>query len=113
MTILVLLIAAFFQNVAFTLVSRARNRNVWQFHAIASTMSNGVWFATFHILIVNGMSWRLFIPYSVATTLGSLTGAAVAARIERWLGATSDGHLAPKPMTEMELVRKLASQVKN
>jgi hypothetical protein len=92
-TILILLLAAFCQNIAFTLVSRARNRNVWWYHAIASTLSNGVWFATFHILITNGMSWKLFIPYSIATTLGSLQGAAIAAKIEKRLGATSDSHV--------------------
>jgi hypothetical protein len=92
-TILAVLAAAYAQNIAFSLVSRARNRNVWQYHAVASTLSNGVWFLTFKILVTHGMSWDLFIPYSVATTLGSLTGANLAARIERRLGATSDGHL--------------------
>ena len=92
-TIVLILIAAYGQNIAFSLVSRARNRNVWQYHAIASTLSNGVWFLTFKILITHGMSWELFLPYSVATTLGSLTGATIAGKIEQRLGATSDGHV--------------------
>jgi hypothetical protein len=44
----ILLIA---QNASFTLVSRARNSGSLEFNAIASVLSNGIWFASQFILI--------------------------------------------------------------
>ena len=82
-----LMAIAYGQNISFSLVSRARNRNHMGYHAAASVLSNGVWFATFHYLIVNEMSWILFIPYCIGTVAGSLTGAKMSMRIEKWLGA--------------------------
>jgi len=78
---------AYAQNISFSLVSRARNRNHMGYHAAASVLSNGIWFATFHYLVVNEMSWILFIPYGIATVAGSLTGAKVSMWIEEKIGA--------------------------
>ena len=87
----VLLGLAFVQNVSFTLVSRARNRNNFNFHLIAAIFSNGVWFATFKYLVIDkGMTMSMFIPYTVGTVLGSLSGSVISMFIERILGATSD-----------------------
>lgn len=86
-----LLMLAFIQNISFTLVSRARNRNNFNFHLIAAIFSNGVWFATFKYLVVDkGMTMSMFIPYTVGTVLGSLSGSVVSMFIEKVLGATSD-----------------------
>ena len=82
-----LMAIAYAQNISFSLVSRARNRNHMGYHAAASVLSNGVWFATFHYLVVNEMSWILFIPYCIGTVAGSLTGAKLSMKIESWLGA--------------------------
>ena len=84
-----LMAIAYGQNISFSLVSRARNRNHMGYHAAASVLSNGVWFATFHYLVVNEMSWILFIPYCIGTVAGSLTGSKLSMRIEAWLGATT------------------------
>lgn len=93
MDMLILMLCAFAQNVSFTLVSRARNRtNVW-YHVVAAVLSNAVWFATFRILVTQGMTWVLFVPYTTATVAGSVYGATIAMKTEKWLGATSDGHL--------------------
>jgi hypothetical protein len=87
----ILLSLAFVQNVSFTLVSRARNRNNFNFHLIAAIFSNGVWFATFKYLVIDkGMTVSMFIPYTVGTVLGSLSGSVISMYIEKLLGATSD-----------------------
>ena len=86
---LLLIALAFIQNVSFSLVSRARNRDHVGYHAAASVFSNGVWFATFHLLVTSAMTWVLFIPYLIGTVAGSLFGAKVSMRIEKFLGAST------------------------
>lgn len=83
---LYIMILAYIQNISFSIVSRARNRNNMYYHATASVMSNGIWFLTFRELVVNDMTWLFFIPYTVGTVLGSLTGAKVSMKIETLLG---------------------------
>jgi uncharacterized membrane protein YfcA len=80
---------AYCQNIAFSVASRARNRNSATYHAIAAVFSNAVWFATFRFLVVADMSWDLFVPYTVGTVAGSLTGAAVSSWVEQKIGATT------------------------
>lgn len=84
---------AFAQNVSFSIVSRSRNRDNMTYHLVAAVLSNGVWFLTFRELVQADMTFVLFLPYTIGTVSGSLLGAKVAMVIERWLGATSDGHL--------------------
>jgi len=84
---LTILALAFVQNVAFSLVSRARNRDNMTYHAVASVLSNGLWFATMHYLVVTDLSWYLAVPYIAGTVLGSLFGAKVSMQIERLIGA--------------------------
>jgi len=38
----------------------------------------------------------LFIPYTIGTVAGSVTGVKVSQYIEKWLGAESDSHLKQK-----------------
>lgn len=92
-TILTILFLAYFQNVSFTIVSRSRNRSSFRYHMIASVFSNGIWFLTFRQLILSEMSWLLFVPYTLGTVAGSLSGAKVSMLIEKKIGADSDGHL--------------------
>ena len=82
-------IAAFMQTTSFSLVSRARNRDHMGYHAFASVLSNGLWFATMGILVTSGMHWTLAIPYIIGTVLGSLFGAKLSIRIDKWLGAST------------------------
>lgn len=88
-----LMCLAYAQNIAFTLVSRSRNRSSILYHVVASVFSNGVWFLTFRVLIVNNMDFMLFIPYTIATVSGSVTGQKVSMWIEKKIGATSDEHV--------------------
>jgi hypothetical protein len=91
--VLVILLLAFAQNVSFTIVSRSRNRSSFTYHMIASVFSNGVWFLTFRQLLLAEMSFTLFVPYTLGTVSGSLSGAKLSMWIERKVGAESDSHL--------------------
>ncbi len=84
---------AFAQNVAFSLVSRSRNRNSIRYHIIASVFSNGVWFVTFRQLVTANMDLTLFAPYTCGTVLGSVFGVKVSMWIEKKIGALSDSHI--------------------
>ena len=99
MTIIALLwilLLAFFQNVSFSMVSRARNRNSVPYHLITSVFSNGVWFLTFRELVLADFTPIFFLPYTVGTCAGSLVGAKLSAWIERAIDASADGHLKQK-----------------
>lgn len=84
---------SFVQSVAFSLVSRSRNRSSISYHVVASIASNAVWFLTFRQLVTNNMTFALLLPYTVGTVAGSVFGVKVSMTIERWLGAESDKHL--------------------
>ena len=88
-----IVLLSFAQNIAFSLVSRARNRNNFWYHLIAAVFSNIVWFLTFRVLVTQNMTWSLLVPYTIGTVSGSLFGAQISMKIEKWLGATSDGHM--------------------
>ncbi len=84
---LVILALAYIQNIAFTMVSRARNRdNAW-YHASMSVFSNGIWFLTMRELVVADLSVWLLVPYVTGTVAGSLTGGKVSMWIEKRIGA--------------------------
>lgn len=82
-----ILFISFLQNVAFTMVSRSRNRDNMTYHAICSVLSNGLWFVTMHQLVMADLSYWLALPYVVGTVAGSLFGAKVSMAIERLIGA--------------------------
>ena len=92
-SIITLLPLAFVQSVSFSLVSRSRNRNNITYHIIASIFSNAVWFLTFRELVTSNMNLMLFIPYTIGTVSGSVTGVKVSQWIEKLLHAESDSHL--------------------
>ena len=87
MIYLTTLLLAFVQNIAFTMVSRSRNRDNMTYHAICSVASNGLWFATMHYLVVTQLDWWLAIPYITGTVAGSILGAKVSMKIEGIIGA--------------------------
>src|SRR5258705_443716 len=87
---------AFAQNVSFSIVSRSRNRDNITYHFVAAIFSNGVWFLTFRELITANMTLVLFVPYTLGTVLGSISGQKISMYIESLLGASSDSHLVPK-----------------
>jgi hypothetical protein len=81
------------QNVTFSLVSRARNRNHHAWHAIASVLSNSVWFLTFAFMTKSGWGLELIIPFTAGTTAGSLIGTHIAMKVEVFLNASGEAHL--------------------
>ena len=91
-----ILVLAFIQNISFSIVSRSRTRDNKRYHLIASLFSNSIWFLTFRELIMGDMNYVLFIPYVVGTMIGSTCGMTISMKIEKWLGATADGHINKK-----------------
>ena len=80
--LVMLAVASFFQNMAFTWTSRSRNSGDPSYHRYASWCSNGVWLVT-NVQVLKqvwdvfntGDWWRLVvvgIVYVVATTEGSV-----------------------------------------
>ncbi len=82
--------AALLQTSAFTIVSRARQRNHEQYLEWASVFSNGIWFITLNILVVNSLASYLWIPFLVGSGIGSLWGQAFAMRLEAEISARMD-----------------------
>lgn len=85
-----MLLLAFAQNISFSIISRARNRNSHNYHLLAAVCSNGVWFLTFQHLVLNQMSVSMVLPFITGTTLGSLLGAYISREIEQILGLSAD-----------------------
>ena len=80
----------YIQNIAFSMVSRARNRDNQMYHASMAVLSNGIWFLTMRELVVADLTLWLLIPYVIGTVAGSLTGSNVSMKIERAIGAKAD-----------------------
>ena len=85
--IISILLLAFAQNVAFSMVSRSRNRDNMTYHAICSVFSNGLWFVTISQLNTADFTLVLAVPYIVGTVAGSIFGAKVSMKIEKMIGA--------------------------
>lgn len=90
---LLILVLSFFQNVSFSMVSRARNRSSTTYHLLTSIVSNTVWFLCFRELVTGGFDAAMLAPYIIGTCAGSLVGAKISMRIEALLDASADGHL--------------------
>jgi len=84
------LISALAMTSAATVVSRARQRGHMKYLEWASVFSNGIWFITLHILVVNRLPPHFFVPYIVGTAIGSLWGQAFSMWVEPRIGATMD-----------------------
>lgn len=108
-----ILFLAFAQNVSFSIVSRSRNRSSLKYHLIASIFSNSIWYLTFRELVTRDMTFLLFIPYTIGTVAGSLSGVKVSMWIEKWLGADSDSHLKKHVGPKLEdRIKALEEQLK-
>lgn len=90
MTYITILALAFVQNVAFTMVSRSRNRSNMTYHATCSIFSNGLWFLTMRELVLADLTYWLILPYIVGTVCGSVFGAKASMKIEKAIGALAD-----------------------
>ena len=86
---LLIMALAFIQNVAFSMVSRSRNRDNMTYHAVCSVFSNGIWFLTMHQLVVASLAYWLIAPYIIGTVAGSIFGAKTSMKIETLIGAST------------------------
>lgn len=82
--------AAVLQASAFTVVSRARQRNHELYIEWSSVFSNGIWFMTLNLLVVNEMASYLIVPYVVGMGIGSLWGQNIAIHLEAEIGASME-----------------------
>lgn len=80
------------QNIAFTILSRSRNRDNISYHAMASVVANTLYFLIFKQLMLSDMGILLLIAYITGTTIGSITGAKFSMWFETIIGATADGN---------------------
>lgn len=78
------------QQVAFSLVSRSRNRSNMNYHIIASVFSNSIWFLTFRQLQIKNWTPELYVPYAAGGAIGSVTGVVASMAIEKKLHVTSE-----------------------
>jgi len=78
------------QQIAFSLVSRSRNRINMTYHVLASCFSNSIWFLTFRELQVKQWTPDLYIPYAAGAAIGSVTGVVSSMAIEKKLHVTSE-----------------------
>lgn len=83
----------FLQNTSFSMVSRSRNRDNMDYHAIASLFSNTLWLLVIQRLFQEDFSGVLLAPYALGTISGSVFGSKISMQIEKMLGASADGHL--------------------
>ena len=67
-----------------------------RYHILAASASNTIWFLTFRQLILEDMSYAFLLPYMIGTVAGSVFGVKISMKIEKWLGATADGHVTSK-----------------
>lgn len=88
--LLILAVLSGSQQLVFSMVSRARQRNNVLYHTISSIFSNAVWFLTFRQLQVEKWTPELYIPYALGGTAGSVTGVGVSMGIEKALHIESD-----------------------
>jgi len=82
--------AAMLQASAFTVVSRARQRNHELYIEWSSVFSNGIWFMTLNLLVVNELASYLVVPYIVGMGIGSLWGQNFAIHLEAEIGASME-----------------------
>ncbi len=78
---------AFAQSISFTMTSRSKNRDHMLYNGFCAILSNGIWLLMMRELFVAELSYVLFAPYILGTASGSMFGAKVSMRIEKWLGA--------------------------
>ncbi|MDP2630425.1 MAG: hypothetical protein Q8P56_03385 [Candidatus Uhrbacteria bacterium] len=107
-TVAWLMLLAYGQNIAFGLGSRAKNRNSALYIVFTSILGTLALFFVWRVLVVQGMPLELFMPYTAATVLGSITGARVSMIIEQLFGIRPDDHVQVAESNEEKKEREKA-----
>lgn len=89
-TSVVLLVLSAWQQMSFTLKSRAGQRNNSLYLGWSSVFSNGVWYITLAPLAMGGITIDKAIPYIIGGAIGSLAGQLIGMRVERATGALAN-----------------------
>lgn len=84
---------SFAKSVAFTMVSRSRNRNHILYHLVSALGANGLWFFTLYSLALKNLDPHLAIPYIAASVSGGLAAVRIAMWVEKAIGASADAHV--------------------
>lgn len=82
----------FVQNLSYTVLSRAGNRNKPTFLLVAALLNGVVQFFIYQRLVAYKMDWLLFLPYAAGSIAGSVSGAFASMKIEKKIGASPDAH---------------------
>lgn len=88
-----IMVLVLLDNMFFSLVRRSRNTDNAAYHILAFSLHGLMWFILFKNLSLNNMALVLFFPYSFGSVLGGLIGQNLSLHIEKFLGASIDGHL--------------------
>ncbi len=92
--VILLMALSFLSNVSYSCVSRSAVRNSALYHAIALLFSNVAFYSVLYRLKTDNLNIQLFIPYTVATVFGSISGALISSRIENSFGITTSSDKA-------------------
>jgi hypothetical protein len=84
---MILLILSAWQQMSFTLKSRAGQRNNTAYLSWSSVFSNGVWYITLVPLALGGITLDKAIPYIIGGAIGSLLGQLAGMKVESKIGA--------------------------
>lgn len=87
---------SFIQNVSFSMMSRARNRDRYSYLIATSLVSNTVWMWTLKKLMTSDFGLYEQLMYAAGTTAGTLAGVKVSMWIESLIGAKSDSHVGAR-----------------
>ena len=77
------LVASLAQAVAFSLISRARQRDSEQYTLLTSIFSNGVWYFTVYLLVAKELPAVAIIPYVAGSLIGGMFGQGIGMAIEK------------------------------
>lgn len=90
MSALLIFAISLLQSVAFTVFSRARNRNHIGYQIAASVVSNICYLVTFQALTMSQLVGFTCAAYVAGASAGSFVGASISRWIEQKLDARSD-----------------------
>lgn len=93
---LLIIVCAYTQNAAYSMVSRAGVRSSYIYYAGATILADITFYTTLRYLVSKDMSLWLAGPYIAATVLGSVTGSKFSMRVESLFKITTQPKDADK-----------------
>ena len=96
-SMVVVMVLSYLNNACYSVTSRSGTRSSGTYHAFAMLVNNLIWFSVLRQLILTKLSIAYFIPYTVATVAGSVTGSKFSQRVEEYFGITTDPKAKESP----------------